>query len=351
MTARPGSRADSDWRFTRLPGFYNGGVVLVAGGLGFIGSNLVHRLANETDAEIRVLDSLNPSCGGHPENLRGISRPIQIHVADLNEADDLGEWFQGVDIVFNVAGQVSHLDSMDNPVQDLRANSEAQIRLLEACRRHNPHVRVVYTSTRQVYGRPRALPVDETHPIVPTDVNGINKYSGESFHRLYHQVHGIETCALRLTNTYGPRMVTHHARQGFLGWFVRKILDGDEVLLFGDGTQIRDLNYVECVLDALMLAGVHPAAPGKTYNLGSGEPITLLDLVRLMIEIAGKGSYRIEPFPEERRKIDIGSYYSDFSLIRNELGWQPRVSLREGLTLTLRHFERRRELLPRASAL
>lgn len=323
--------------------------VLVTGGLGFIGSNLVHRLARETSAEIRVIDSLNPLSGGDPENLSGISRTVELHILDLASSARLREVVRGVDVVFNLAGQVSHMDSMTNPLQDLKANSEAQLTLLETCRECNPGVRIVYSSTRQVYGPPRSLPVDETHPVAPIDVNGINKYSAESFHQLYYRIHGIETCSLRLTNTYGPRLLLHHARQGFIGCFIGKILDGEEVTLFGNGEQIRDLNYVECVIDAFLLAGLHPRAPGRVYNLGSGEPITLLDLVRMMIDSAGKGSYRMEPFPEERQRIDIGSFYSDFSRIRNELGWRPRVSLREGLAQTLEFFERRRILYSQAS--
>ena len=322
--------------------YYDDRVVLITGGLGFIGSNLAMRLAESSRAEIRIVDSLHPSCGGSLNNLEGIARPVGIHTFDLREFSKLRDLLAGVDVIFNLAGHVSHIDSMRDPLQDLGGNAEAQLSLLESCHAANPRARIVYSSTRQFYGRPQFLPVDETHPVLPLDINGVNKYAAELYHRIYYQVHGIETCSLRLTNTYGPRQLIRNARQGFIGWFVHQILCNEEIVLFGDGSQIRDLTYVDCVIDALLLAGVHPKAPGKMYNLGSGAPVTLLDLVRLMISVSGKGSYRFAPFPEEGRKIDIGNYYGSFDRIHQELGWSPRVPLENGIRRTLEFFDRRR---------
>jgi UDP-glucose 4-epimerase len=323
---------------------YSNRTVLITGGLGFIGSNLAHRLALETRARIRIVDSLHPRCGGNRRNLDGLAREAELHVFDLADEVRLDTVLDGVDVVFNLAGQISHIDSMEYPVQDLDANCRAHLALLEACRRRSPKARIVYASTRQIYGRPRALPVDEDHPIVPTDINGIDKYAAESYHRVYHQAHGLDTCALRLTNTYGPRQLIRHARQGFIGWFIHRLLCGEEVTLFGDGKQIRDLNYVDCVVDAFLRAGIDPAATGRVYNVGSGEPISLIDLVERMIEIYGRGSYRLVPFPDDRRRIDIGSFQSNYTRICQELGWRPRVPLREGLTRTLEFFERNRKV-------
>jgi UDP-glucose 4-epimerase len=321
---------------------YDGRTVLITGGLGFIGSNLAMRLARSSRAEIRVVDSLHPSCGGNLNNLEGISRPIQIHTFDLREVSKLQEVLAGVEVVFNLAGHVSHLDSMKDPLQDLGGNAQAHLCLLESCRAVNPQVRIVYSSTRQVYGRPQRLPVDEEHPILPVDINGVNKYAAELYHRIYSQVYGIQTCALRLTNTYGPRQLIRDARQGFIGWFFHQILCDEEIILYGDGKQVRDLTYVDCVADAFLLAGVHPNAPGKIYNLGGETPITLLELAQLMISISGKGRYRFVPFPEERRKIDIGDYFGSFSRIHEELGWNCQVSLKDGIRRTLEFFGQRR---------
>jgi UDP-glucose 4-epimerase len=319
---------------------YDNKVVLITGGLGFIGSNLALRLASSSRADIRIVDSLHPSCGGNVKNLEGIARAIQIHTFDLRQIRRLCKIVSGVDVIFHLAGHVSHTDSMRDPMQDLGGNAETSLSLLESCRLSNSRVRIVYSSTRQFYGRPQRLPVDELHPVLPLDINGVNKYAAELYHQIYCRVHGIETCALRLTNTYGPRQLIRNASQGFIGWFIHQILCDEEIVLFGDGKQVRDLNYVDCVVDAMLLAGIHPRSPGKTFNLGSSEPITLLDLVELMISISGKGRYRFAPFPEEGRKIDIGSYYGSFSRIQEELGWSPRVSLREGISRTLDFFER-----------
>jgi UDP-glucose 4-epimerase len=313
--------------------------VLITGGLGFIGSNLAMRLAESSSADIRIIDSLHPACGGNPHNLAGIARSVEIHSFDLRETSKLREVVAGVDVIFNLAGHVSHTDSMRAPMQDLGGNAEAHLCLLECCRALNPGVRVVFSSTRQIYGCPQYFPVDEDHAIQPVDVNGVNKYAAELYHRIYYQVHGIETCSLRLTNTYGPRQLIRNASQGVVGWFIHQIVCDEEITLFGDGKQLRDLTNVDCVVDAMLLAGVHPRAPGKVYNLGSGIPISLLELVKLMISVSGKGRYRFAPFPEERQKIDIGDYYGSFSRIYEELHWQPRVSLRSGIRSTLDFFE------------
>ncbi len=319
---------------------YDSKIVLVTGGLGFIGSNLVNRLAECSRAEIRVVDSLDPACGGNPANLSGIKRPVQVHVFDLRDFASLCKVARDVDVIFNLAGRVSHIDSMTDPFHDLRANAEAHLSLLETCRAVNPAARIVYSSTRQFYGRPQSLPVKEDHAVIPVDINGVDKHAAELYHRVYHKVYGLETCALRLTNTFGPRQFTRHARLGFIGWFFHQLLCDQEILIFGDGRQLRDLNYVDCVVDAFLTAGIHPRAPGGVYNLGSGFPISILNLVEIMIEVFGRGRYRLADFPEDRRKIDIGSYYADISLIGRELGWHPRVGMREGLARTFDFYRR-----------
>jgi UDP-glucose 4-epimerase len=318
---------------------YDGKIVLVTGGLGFIGSNLVHRLAACTSAEIRVVDSLDPACGGNIDHLDGIARPVDVHVFDIRNHQCLREMVRDVDVIFNLAGRISHVDSMIDPILDLQANAEAHLSLLDTCRALNPTARIVYSSTRQCYGRPTSLPVSEGHLVSPVDVNGIDKHAGESYHRLYQEVYGMETCALRLTNTYGPRQFMRNARLGFIGWFFHRLLCGQEILVFGDGVQLRDLTYIDCVVDALLKAGTSPKAPGKVFNLGSGVPISLLKLVEMMIEVFGRGSYRLADFPADRRRIDIGSYYADISLIRSELDWHPRVDLREGLIRTFEFYK------------
>jgi UDP-glucose 4-epimerase len=311
--------------------------VLITGGLGFIGSNLARRLV-EAGAKVTLVDSLIPQYGGNAFNIEGIRDRVDVNICDVRDPHAIAHLVQGQDLLFNLAGQTSHLDSMTDPQADLQINAAAQLSILEACRRHNPSIRVVYASTRQIYGKPDYLPVDEKHPLRPVDVNGINKLAGEQFHLLYSQVHGIRACALRLTNTYGPRMRVKDARQTFLGIWMRQLVEGKPLLVFGDGAQLRDFNYVDDCVDALLLAAQSEAAVGKVYNLGSQEVISLKDLAGLCTQLRAGAQWQLVPFPADRKAIDIGDYYGDFGRIGTELGWSPRVGLRDGLARTLAFY-------------
>ncbi|HXG64524.1 MAG TPA: NAD-dependent epimerase/dehydratase family protein [Blastocatellia bacterium] len=323
----------------RIADEFAGKNVLVTGGLGFIGSNLARRLV-ALGARVTLVDSLVPSYGGNPFNIHGIEDKVHINIADVRDEHSMRYLVHGRDYIFNLAGQVSHIDSMDDPYTDLEINVRSQISILEACRKKNADVKIIFTSTRQLYGKPQYLPVDENHLAQPTDANGINKLAGELYHILYNRVYGLRVVSLRLTNTYGPRQLMKHSRQGFIGWFVRQVVEGNEIQLYGDGSQIRDLNYVDDVADALLLAAASEKATGEIYNLGGDQPISLKALVEMMIEINGGGSYRLVPFPPDKKPIDIGSFYADYSKIRTALGWEPKTPLREGLRKTLDYYRR-----------
>ncbi|MGC8949742.1 NAD-dependent epimerase/dehydratase family protein [Chloroflexus sp.] len=315
----------------------SGARVLITGGLGFIGSNLAHRLV-ELGAQITLVDSLIPEYGGNLYNIAGIEDRVRVNIADVRDEYSMNYLVQGHDILFNLAGQTSHLDSMRNPYIDLDINCRAQLSILEACRKHNPRITVVYASTRQIYGKPDYLPVDERHLLHPVDVNGINKMAGEWYHILYNNVYGIRACALRLTNTYGPRMRVKDARQTFLGVWIRNVIEGKPIQVWGDGKQLRDFTYIDDCVDALLLAALHPAATGQIFNLGGLEVINLRDLAALTVEVAGGGSFEIIPYPPDRKSIDIGDYYADDRRIRQMLGWQPRIDLRTGLARTIAFY-------------
>lgn len=322
--------------------FFEGKRILITGGLGFIGSNLAHCLV-ELGADVLIIDSLIPEYGGNIFNVQGIENRIRVNIADVRDEHGLRYLVQGQDVIFNLAGQVSHTDSMTDPYTDLEINVRSQLSLLEACRYGNPNAKIVFASTRQIYGRPEYLPVDERHPLKPADVNGINKLAGEWYHLVYHDVYNLRTTSLRLTNTYGERMRIRDARQTFIGWWFRLLLEGQKLTIFGDGLQVRDFNYIDDVLEALLMVAAHDVADGQIYNLGGQEPINLLHLAQLMIEINGGGEYELRPFPDDRRRIDIGDYYGDYRRIRSKLGWRPLVGLREGLTRTFDYFRANRE--------
>lgn len=318
---------------------YGGKKVLITGGLGFIGSSLARSLV-VAGAEVTLVDSLIPEYGGNPFNVHDIKDQIAINVCDVRDRFAMKYLLGDKDYLFNLAGQTSHLDSMIDPQTDLDINAAAQLSILEACRIANPGIKIVFASTRQIYGKPDYLPVDERHPVRPVDVNGINKLAGEWYHLLYNNVYGIRACALRLTNTYGPGMRVKDARQTFLGIWVRLLIEGKPIKVYGDGLQLRDFNFVDDCVDAMLRAGSSDLVNGKVYNLGSREIVNLKTLAASMVEIWQSGSYELIPFPPERKSIDIGDYYGDYSLFENEVGWEPKVGLREGLHATMAYYAR-----------
>lgn len=317
--------------------FFEGKRVLITGGLGFIGSRLAHELVR-LGADVTLVDSLIPEYGGNLHNVRGIEEKVCINISDVRDPFAMAYLVQGKEFLFNLAGQTSHLDSMNDPHTDLNINAAAQLSILEACRKSNLDLKIVFASTRQLYGKPEYLPVDELHPIRPVDVNGINKLAGECYHILYNNVYGIRTTALRLTNTYGPGMRVKDARQTFLGVWIRNLIEGKPILVFGDGEQLRDFNYVDDVIVAMLLAAVNEKANGKVFNLGSQEVVSLKQVAAKMVAMQPGGRYEVVPFPPERKAIDIGDYYSDFTNITTNLGWGPSVNLEEGLQKTIAYY-------------
>jgi UDP-glucose 4-epimerase len=317
--------------------FYRGRRVMITGGLGFIGSNLARQLV-DAGADILIVDALIPDYGGNRFNLHGIEDFVRVNIADVRYEPTMSILVQDRDVIFNLAGQVSHIDSMRDPYTDLEINCRAQLSVLEACRKFNPQVRVVFAGTRQVYGRPERLPVDERHPVRPVDVNGINKAAGEHYHLLYNRVFGLRASSLRLTNVYGPRQLIKHNRQGFIGWFIRQVIEGGEVQIFGDGSQLRDFVYVDDAADAFLLAGASDAADGEVFNVGGDRAISHRELVALLLDVAGSGTVRYVEWPPDKKRIDIGSFYSDSTKLRRTLGWTPRVGLEEGFRRTIEFY-------------
>jgi UDP-glucose 4-epimerase len=310
--------------------------VLITGGLGFIGSTLAFRLA-PLGAEVTLVDSLIPEYGGNLFNIEGIKNKVRVNISDVRDEHSMKYLVQGQDFLFNLAGQTSHQDSMQDPFTDLEINCRAQLSILETCRKYNPGIKVVFASTRQIYGKPDYLPVDEKHLLRPVDVNGINKMGGEWYHILYNNVYDIRSCALRLTNTYGPRMRIKDARQTFLGIWIRLLLEGKDFEVWG-GEQLRDFTYVDDAVEAFLLAASREESNGQVYNLGGDGTIGLKALASLLIEVGGGGRFTVRSFPADRKQIDIGDYYADDQRIRSMLGWSPHIPLREGLEKTLAYY-------------
>jgi len=318
--------------------YYKGKRVLVTGGLGFIGSTLAVELVN-LGAEVTIIDSLVPDYGGNMFNINPIKGKVKVNISDVRDRYSMNYLVQEKDIMFNLAGTLSHVDSMTDPYTDLDINVTSQVSILEACRKNNPRIKIVFAGTRNQYGKAQYLPVDEKHPLEPTDVNGINCNAGEYYHILYHKVYGIKSCSLRLSNTYGPRHQMKHPRQGVLNWFLRQIMDGQRIELHGTGEQIRDAHYVDDVVEAFLLAGLSNKVWGHVFNTGA-TPVSLKDFVETAIKVYGKGSYKIVPFPPDRKTIEIGDYIADYSKITKFIGWKPNYNLEKGLKLTFSFYKK-----------
>ena len=323
-----------------MENYFKNKKILITGGLGFIGSTLAHRLA-KIEANIYLIDSLIPEYGGNNFNINGIEDKVKVNIADVRDKHSMDYLVKGKDIIFNLAGTLSHIDSMNDPFTDLEINCTSQLSILESCRKNNRDVKIIFAGTRGQYGKADHLPVDERHLMHPTDVNGINNIAGESYHILYNNIYGIRAVSLRLTNTYGPRHQMKHHKQGIINWFIRQLIEGQTVKLYGDGKQIRDINYVDDVVEALLLVACNEKANGEVFNLG-GIPKNLIDLVETMIDVYGKGNYELIPFKDDLKKIEIGDYIANYEKVKNTVGWQPKISLEEGLRSSFDYYEKYR---------
>lgn len=317
---------------------YKGKKIMITGGLGFLGSSLARRLVN-ISSEIVLVDVMLSLYGGNLFNIEDIKNKVKTEIKDIRDKEAIERLIPGCHYIFNIAGQVSHVDSMTDPFLDLDINARGNLVLLEACKKLNRDVKIIYAGTRGQYGKLEYIPVDEKHKMEPTDIYGVNKMAAEHYHMIYSRVHNIWATSLRINNTYGPRHQMKHGKYGILNWFIRLAMDGEEIKVFGDGTQLRDYNYVEDVIDAMLMAGSDEKSNQEVYNLGSGQPLKFIDLVKKIIETAESGSYRQIPWPKERKDIEIGDYLADFSKIKNKLGWEPKIFINEGLKKTVDFYK------------
>jgi UDP-glucose 4-epimerase len=317
---------------------YAGKRVMITGGVGLIGSALARHLVG-LGAEVLLVDSMVPEAGGNFTNIADIRDQVRVNIADIRDRDAMRHLLTGRDFLFDLAAQTSHMDSMAAPENDLAVNCTAQLQLLELCRAVTPGIAIVHAGTRQIYGRPRYLPVDETHPLRPADINGVNKMAGEAYHLLFHDVYGLDTRSLRLTNVYGPGMRIKDARQNFLGIWLRRVLEGEAFELWG-GEQRRELLYVDDAAEAFLTAALNRDTAGQALNIGGEEPYALLDLAEALVRANGEGNFERREFPAERKKIDIGDFVTDDQRFRELTGWAPRVGLDDGLARSLRYYRK-----------
>lgn len=322
-----------------MDSFYKNRRVFVTGGVGFIGSNLALALAR-LGAQVTVADSMERGCGANEFNLAEAGDQVKRVIANIGEESRIEPALDGCEAVFNLAGEISHIHSIHYPERDLDLNLRAQLVFLRSCQKVAPGARIVYGSSRQLYGVPDYLPVDEEHPIRPVDFNGVHQWAAENYHYLFSNLFSLDVTCLRLTNVYGPRQSLLKPCQGFIGSFFRLALHGEKISVFGDGRQLRDMLYVDDAVEAFLLAGAAGTSGSHVYNVGGPTPLTLLEIAQMVAQAAGGAPVECVPFPEDRKAIDIGSYYSDYAKIRRELAWEPRTEFCRGAEQAVAFYRR-----------
>ncbi len=312
----------------------SGSRCLVTGGLGFIGSNLCHRLVG-LGAKVTIIDAMIPEFGGNLFNIESIHDRVTINYGDICDARAMDWLIRGQDYVFHLAGQVSHVRSLTDPYLDIDFNIKGTAVVVEAMRRFNPKARIVFTGTRGQYGPATKLPVSEDAPTNPKGIYELSNLTAEKIIKVYFETHGIPAVMLRLTNIYGPRAQMKHSQYGVVNWFVRLALDGKMIPVFGDGKILRDFLYVDDCVEAILQSACSDAVLGEVLNVGVDTPTSFIDLVQLLVKTAGTGSWQYAEFSAERKAQEPGDFYSDITKIRKLLGWSPSVSLEEGIRRTL----------------
>ena len=322
--------------------FYQNKEVAITGGLGFLGSNLAIELVR-LNARVTVIDPMLPLYGGNMFNVTPVKDQIRIELKDIRDEADMNRLVRGKDVIFHIGNQTSHVESMTDPFLDVDINCRGNLIFLEACRKYNPDVKIVYAGTRAQYGRPESIPVREDHPMNPTDIYGANKHAGEQYHAIYRKAYGMRTTSLRINNSYGPRHQMKHSKYGILNWMIRLALDGKVIPIYGEGSQLRDYNYVDDVIQAFILTGASAVSDGESYNLGSGKPAAFREIAEKIVAISGSGKLEFVPWPEDRQRIETGDYVADFTKIKQQLGWEPRVSFDDGLEQTVRYYRQHKK--------
>lgn len=319
---------------------YRGKRVLITGGLGFIGSNTAQKLVHY-GARITIVDSLHPLYGGNLTNVAEIRDEVTLHVGDYRDQSLMKPLVRDTDIIFNLAGQVSYIDSSRIPFEDLDLNCRGTLQLLELCRELNPEVRVVFASSRLVLGKILSQPVREDHPTEPLSLYGVHKLAAEKYHRVYAAGYGIRTVVLRITNPYGERQQLKHGKYSLPGWFMRLVLEGKPITIFGDGSQLRDYLYATDLADAFLAVGLSDAPPGELFNCGVGRSVAFREMAETVVRVVGKGTIEYVPWPGDYERVETGDVNFDVGKLRGMTGWNPSVSLAEGIERMYRYFATR----------
>jgi UDP-glucose 4-epimerase len=319
---------------------FSGKNVTITGGLGFLGSNLATALSLK-NAKVTIVDNLDPLYGANPFNLHTANRKnVKLIVGDIRDKKVMKETLRAADYVFHFAAQVSYIDSLKMPFVDLGINVAGTLSILELLRKHNRAARAYFSSSRMVIGRPVRKIIDEEHPTGPLSLYGIHKLASEGYFRTYGREFGLETTILRLTNPYGPRQQVKHSKYGLVGWFIRQAMADETIRVFGSGDQTRDYIYVDDIVRAILLLMKSPRPSGEIFNLGSGRSTAFKSMVRKVVRTVGRGRVEFVPWPDDYEKIETGSVRISVRKLAARTGWEPRVTLDEGIRRTFQYYRK-----------
>ncbi|MGA1796515.1 MAG: NAD-dependent epimerase/dehydratase family protein [bacterium] len=313
--------------------------ILITGGLGFIGSNLAIRLV-ELGARVTLLDAMVEDHGGNLFNIKPIRKRVCINFSDVRDETSVKYLVRNRDYIFHLAGQNDHVLSLSNPFPDIDINIKGTAILLEACRRYNPGVRLIFSGTRGEYGPSTRLPVSEEAPINPKGIYELSSLTAQKLFKIYHDNHSLRSITLRLTNIYGERAQMRHSRFGVANWFIRLAIDNETIKVFGDGSLKRDFLYIDDTIEAVLMCAATEEAYGEVFNVGNDAPSSFLELATTIIRVARSGRWEFAPFTPERAAQEPGDFYSDISKIRRIVGWEPRYTLEEGLRKTIDYYRK-----------
>jgi nucleoside-diphosphate-sugar epimerase len=316
--------------------------VLITGGAGMIGSTIAHQAVAQ-GARVSILDAMLPLYGGNLFNLQGILPQVRFIQGDIRDLDLMRRVVPGYDFIFSLAGQVSYVDSNTDPLMDLEINCKGHLQVLEACRLENPRARLLFASSRFVYGRIEYNPVDEGHPFNCLSIYGIHKLAGEKYYRFYQEAYGVPTVSVRIANPYGPRQQMKHSKYGIVNWFIRLALDGQPLTVFGDGLQRRDYIFNEDLAAGCIALMLSPGTEGQVYNLGTGTGVPFIEMAQLVAAAVPGAELRQVEWPQDRYFVETGDYLSDISRITAVSGWQPRTSIEAGIERTVAYYRAHRQ--------
>ena len=313
--------------------------VLITGGLGMIGSTIAHKLV-EIGADVTLIDAFIEPYGANYFNIKGIENKVTVNISDIRDKESIKELVFGKDIIFNLAGQVSHNDSLENPFLDADINYIGQLNVLEAVRKYASNATVLFAGSRLQFGEIEKIPVSEDHPLKPKTPYALNKGASENLYLFYHRVHSISTVVFRIANPYGPRAQMRHPKYCIINWFLRLAIDNQTIKIFGDGNQVRDYIYIDDLAEAFILAAVNERAAGEVFNIGSGVGTRFKDMANLILKNVKKGEVEHVPWPEKYINVETGDYISDIRKAERMLGWVPKTSLKEGVKRMFRYYQK-----------